>query len=737
VYDGTEYSGIVTVTVTVNPVNDAPVAVDDYIVIDEDTSVIIDFMANDYDVDDDFDWYIVERNLIELHGDADLIFDYEVEPGVFRTVISYTPDPNWHGSTSAINYKIWDSSGAVSSKAYIYITVNPVNDAPVGVDDSYTIDEDTSLILPAPGVLSNDYDVDGDSITLDFVTFPQHGSSWTIGSNGLTVTVNPVNDAPVAVDDYIVTDEDTPVIIDFMANDYDIDDTFGWSHVQWNPTEINGALELVHDYEVSPGVFRTVIQYTPDPNWHGSISSISYGIRDSFGEQSTAQVYITVNSVNDAPVAVDDYVVTDENIPVIIDFMANDYDIEGDSFDWRWMAYSLVELHGEIDFQQMEVEPGVFRTVVIYTPDPNWYGSTSTIQYALRDSFDAESLPARIHITVNPVNDPPVANDDAYSTEAGVPLAIEAPGVLANDEDIDGDLLEALLVDMPMYGTVTLNPDGSFTYTPAEAWCGVDTFTYYAFDGLEYSNIVVVTITVVDVTPPVTTIQFVGDAGEYDWYYSDVEVTLTATDDCSGVASTMYSLDGLTWMLYTDPFVLMDPGEHTIHFYSIDNAGNIEDTKTSTIKISKYTRTFVRGSGKIAEADGGRGYFSFNVKFRMGGYLRGYVMYLFRESGYKYFVWSTVWLGMAIDGNHALLEVKCSIKQYNCETRERVWLTDFYLRIEIWDNGKGQSDVFQIRIFDESGELFHEAGFDPPGNLLCGNIRIVTRKWKCWCNDWW
>ncbi|MHA2193141.1 MAG: Ig-like domain-containing protein, partial [Candidatus Thorarchaeota archaeon] len=63
--------------------------------------------------------------------------------------------------------------------------MSPVNDAPVGVDDSYTIDEDTSLTLPAPGVLSNDYDVDGDSITLDFVTFPQHGSSWTIGSNGL------------------------------------------------------------------------------------------------------------------------------------------------------------------------------------------------------------------------------------------------------------------------------------------------------------------------------------------------------------------------------------------------------------------------------------------------------------------------------------------------------------------------------------------------------------------------
>jgi hypothetical protein len=172
----------------------------------------------------------------------------EIEPGIFRWVIRYTPDPDWHGTASAISYGIEDSGG-LTSAAQIFITVNPVNDAPVGVDDSYTIDEDTSLNLPAPGLLSNDYDVDGDSISLDFLTYPQHG--WfVLGSTGyfnynpfddwygtdsftyrvydgmaysgvvtVTITVTSVNDPPVAVDDYIDIDEDTSVIIDFMAND--------------------------------------------------------------------------------------------------------------------------------------------------------------------------------------------------------------------------------------------------------------------------------------------------------------------------------------------------------------------------------------------------------------------------------------------------------------------------------------------------------------------------------------
>ncbi|MHA1926905.1 MAG: Ig-like domain-containing protein, partial [Candidatus Thorarchaeota archaeon] len=553
------------VYITVNPVNDPPVAVDDYVVLDEDTTVIIDFMANDYDVDDTFDWWMVGWNNIELHGEAELIFDYEVEPGVFRTVISYTPDLNWYGSTSAIYYGLADASGAQSATAYVHITVNPVNDAPVGVDDSYTIDEDTSLILPAPGVLSNDYDVDGDAISLDFLTFPQHGG-YVIGSNGLfnyhpnpdwygtdsftyrvfdgaaysgvvtvTITVEPVNDAPVALDDNVVTDEDTPIIIDFMANDYDIDDTFDWTYVQWTPTEINGELELVHNYEAEPGVFRTALRYTPDPDWHGSSSSISYGIQDSFGAQASAQIFITVNPVNDAPVAVDDYVVTAEDTPVIIDFMANDYDVD-DTFDWSLITYNIYDIHGEIDLlSDYEVEPGVFRDVLRYTPDPDWYGTTSTLQYRLTDASGADSAFAYIHITVTPVNDAPVAVDDAYTTDEDVPHIVAAPGVITNDYDIDYDSLTAVLVDAPLHGSIALNADGSLSYVPDADWQGVDSLTYQVFDGTEYSNIATVTITVNPVNDAPVAV---------DDVYTTDEDTILLRGLVTGVLANDFDIDG-------------------------------------------------------------------------------------------------------------------------------------------------------------------------------------------------
>ena len=93
-------------------------------------------------------------------------------------------------------------------------------------------------------------------------------------------------------------------------------------------------------------------------------------------------------------------------------------------------------------------------------------------------------------------NTPPVANDNAYATNAGIELTIAAPGVLGNDTDADGDPLTAILNVAPFNGTLTLNPNGSFTYTPDANFIGLDTFTYHANDGADDSNIATVTITV-------------------------------------------------------------------------------------------------------------------------------------------------------------------------------------------------------------------------------------------------
>lgn len=93
-------------------------------------------------------------------------------------------------------------------------------------------------------------------------------------------------------------------------------------------------------------------------------------------------------------------------------------------------------------------------------------------------------------------NTPPVAEDDAHSVNEDTELVIAAPGILANDTGADGDGLSAVLVEGPSNGTLTLNGDGSFTYTPAPDYNGEDSFTYKANDGAADSNEATVTITV-------------------------------------------------------------------------------------------------------------------------------------------------------------------------------------------------------------------------------------------------
>jgi len=110
-----------------------------------------------------------------------------------------------------------------------------------------------------------------------------------------------------------------------------------------------------------------------------------------------------------------------------------------------------------------------------------------------------DSNVATVSITVTPVNDAPVAVDDAYTVAEKETLTISAPGVLENDSDVDGDTLSAILVDDVTSGTLTLNADGSFVYTPNDYFNGTDSFTYKAKDAVLESELAVVTITVTPV----------------------------------------------------------------------------------------------------------------------------------------------------------------------------------------------------------------------------------------------
>ena len=135
-----------------------------------------------------------------------------------------------------------------------------------------------------------------------------------------------------------------------------------------------------------------------------------------------------------------------------------------------------------------------------YTPTNNYVG-TDSFTYQANDGV-TNSSPATVTITVT-TNYPPVANNDSYNVGENRTLTVSAPGVLGNDTDANGDSLTAVLPSGPVYGTLNLNTNGGFTYTPATNFVGVDTFNYLANDGwVNSATAATVTITVTTISRP-------------------------------------------------------------------------------------------------------------------------------------------------------------------------------------------------------------------------------------------
>src|SRR5207245_544716 len=131
---------------------------------------------------------------------------------------------------------------------------------------------------------------------------------------------------------------------------------------------------------------------------------------------------------------------------------------------------------------------------VLYTPAANFNGR-DTFTYTIGDGHGATGT-ATVVVIVNPVNDAPVAADDAYTAQQGTILTVAAPGVLANDVDVDRDALTATLASGPSHGSVVLGADGVFTYTADAGFTGQDRFSYQANDGQALSNVAAVAFSV-------------------------------------------------------------------------------------------------------------------------------------------------------------------------------------------------------------------------------------------------
>lgn len=463
---GGTWSAIVSVTVT--PVNDAPDARNDLPLTNEDTPITINVLSND--VDADGNTLTVTSLTQPAKGTAVLNAN---------NTITYTPNLNTNGSDS-FTYTISDGNGG-SDTATVNVTVSPVNDPPVAVADSATVAEEGTVTV---AVAANDTDPENSTLTVTTVTQGAHGTvtllagnqvryqpavnyagpdtfTYTIRDPGnltsvgtVSVTVTPVNDPPVAVADTAATDEDTPAAISVLANDTDVDgDTLT-------------VVAVTQSANGSVTTDGTTVTFTPAANWSGTAGTFTYTARDAAGVERTANVTVTVNSVNDPPVANPDSAATLEDTPVVIAVLANDSDVDGNTLTITSAtqgAFGAVTTNG---------------TTVTYTPMANFNGGDS-FTYTLSDG-NGGTASASVIVSIAAVNDAPNAAPDSGATREGVPVVI---AVLANDTDVEGSPVTATAVGTPSDGSAVLLADGTVRYTPGGNFTGTATFTYTASDG--------------------------------------------------------------------------------------------------------------------------------------------------------------------------------------------------------------------------------------------------------------
>lgn len=430
---------------------------------------------------------------------------------------TYTPDVGFVG-TDSFQYR-FINGGFLSNEATVFIVVGTTNAPPTAIGDSYTMFAGTTLVVPGPTslplLLDNDTDADaGDTLTAVLVGngITAQGGTVTVQATGgftytppntnpvfigvdsfqyqandgtvnsapaiVTITVDPIvgNVAPTAINNVYEMPPNTFIDVPapgVLGNDIDVNGDALTANLLTNPA--NGVLIFF-----DTGSFI----YTPNFNFTGQ-DSFTYEADD--GTDTSAPATVTINV---SIVAVNDTQTTFQDTPITFDVLAND--IYTDINNTFVFLMSFPDQGGALFFNG--------GGSLTYYPPPGFTGSES-FTYLIVDNLSFSS-PATVTITVQPIinlNTPPVANDDLYGTAINVPLDVLAPGVLGNDADADGDPLTANLVSgttTAQGGSVTLNADGSFAYTPPLDFTGLDTFTYQANDGIANSPTATVTIDV-------------------------------------------------------------------------------------------------------------------------------------------------------------------------------------------------------------------------------------------------
>ncbi|WP_438827815.1 tandem-95 repeat protein [Vibrio parahaemolyticus] len=467
-------------SLVVNRVNDAPT---------------VENAIADQVLSEDFDAYTIDLNEVFKDSDSSLEFSVSgnnsIQISIVNGVATITPTADWNGS-KALTFTATDPSGESVSQT-VNFTVAPVADI---VADKATVVEDTPTIIK---VLGNDtFEGDGKVVALDTNNGPANGTvsvnpdgsvtytpndnyhgtdsfTYIVTSGGVSesttvsVDVTPVNDAPVAKDDIATTQEDTAVTIDVLPNDTDVDGD-KLSIQSASVPEAQGKVEIVDGKLV----------FTPAENFNGD-AEITYTVTDgALTDQATVKV--TVNAVNDTPVVesnIADQALAEDFTPYTIDLNTAFSDVDN--------------VDGELTFSvsgNSNIQVAIVNGIATITPTADWNGS-ETLTFTATDP-SGESISQTVNFTVAPVAD---IVADSVTVVEDTPTIIK---VLGNDTFEGDDKVVSLDTNNgPANGTVSINPDGSVTYTPNDNYHGTDSFTYIVTSGSVSES----TTVSVDVTP--------------------------------------------------------------------------------------------------------------------------------------------------------------------------------------------------------------------------------------------
>ncbi|HHX8705895.1 TPA: tandem-95 repeat protein [Vibrio diabolicus] len=477
---------VATADLTVNPVNDLPQPEDQAFTIGEDgvlTFTDQDLLDGATDIDGDD---------LSVEG-----VSYTGADGVLTDngdgTYSFAPNENFNGD---VNFTFDVSDGTDTVTANIDVSVTPENDPPVAGSTSYIVHEDNSITISDEQLLANSSDIEGD-VLIDSVSYSGNDGVLEINGDG-TYTFSPnenfsgeVSLDVVVVDEEGATDSTTAGITVIEVNDppiagptaYTIDEdqvlTFSESQVLLNASDVEGDVELVGiSYDGTDGIFSVngdgTCSFAPNENFNGQVQ-LDVTIRDEDGAEVDTYITVDVLPINDAPVSGNLAYSVDEDNSITLSqeqLLAQASDVEGD-------ALTASNLVVDGDATVTENDDGSFTI----TPDANFNGDID-ITFDISDGSD--TLVATADLTVNPVNDLPQPEDQAFTIGEDGVLTFTDQDLLDGATDIDGDDLS---VEGVTYtgadGVLTDNGDGTYSFAPNENFNGDVNFTFDVSDGTD------------------------------------------------------------------------------------------------------------------------------------------------------------------------------------------------------------------------------------------------------------